>query len=181
MSCSLSPFSPFEQYIPRIRRTRSILNLSLEFEPTSVVRSTGQLEWPNQQPHPRRPLLLHPLYSTPQRYWHLANGNQRIVNTSGAFVPPNRRKDPHLPEFTLRHYSTQPLVCARPSTINRYFHLTPNRQWEDRINYLIGDLGRISRTMNRWNSIKPEQRYMLRPLVPHNLCRSVSTTDIPYR
>lgn len=127
-------------------------------------------------------LLPHPLHSAPQRHWGLAGGHQPIVTTSGAYQPPIRRRDRfHLPEFTLRHYSTQRNVCARPSTVNRFFHLNGNNFWTDKINWLLDDIGRISRSMRRWPSIKPEQRYMLRPMIPANLPRSVSMPDIAPR
>jgi len=129
--------------------------------------------------HPHR--LRHPLYSTPGRYWRVAGGHQRIVSTSGEMLRPNRRdprSDPLLPEWTVRHYSTQRLVCARPSTVNRYYHVTPNRMWEDRINFLLGDIGRIARSMKHWGSITPERRFMLRPLVPTHLPRSGSYCDV---
>ena len=111
--------------------------------------------------------VLYPGTHFSQRHWHLANGRQPIVTVSGAYVPPKtRRTDPFLRTFTLRHSNTQQNICARPSTVNRFSHLNQNNYWSDRLSFLLEDIGRISRSMTNWNSIKPEQRFMLRPLVP---------------
>ena len=64
-----------------------------------------------------------------------------------------------LSHSNVSRFSTQPLVFARPSTVNRYYHVTPNRAWDDRISFLLGDIGRVARSMKRWNAILPERRY----------------------
>jgi hypothetical protein len=109
----------------------------------------------------------------------------------------------------------QRLVCARPSTVNRFYHMNGNNFWTDRINWLLGDIGRsvsilsLQRfpTLPQIFQYQPEHgpmavnqtgakasidldilvivivihRYMLRPMIPSNLPRSVSTPDIAIR
>ncbi|VDN56957.1 unnamed protein product [Dracunculus medinensis] len=110
--------------------------------------------------HHRR-LLLHPLYTHPRRFYHLAGGHQPII-TEKHVLPYLRRPSLPLPGWTLRHYSTLPLIYARPSTVDRYgstAKIYPMDDWTERINNCLDDIGRTARSMNRWTQIKPENRY----------------------
>ncbi|VDK43983.1 unnamed protein product [Anisakis simplex] len=76
------------------------------------------------------------------------------------------------------------MVYARSSTIDRYevsSRVYPMDEWTDRISLCLDDIGRTTRSMKRWNQIKPEKRFMLRPLVPTTLCRSATFIDTPIR
>ncbi|OZC07186.1 hypothetical protein X798_05822 [Onchocerca flexuosa] len=76
-------------------------------------------------------------------------------------LQPTRRPSPPLPGWTLRHYSTQSLAYARPSTVDRYkttSRIYPMDDWTERINNCLDDIGRTARSMDRWKEIKPEQR-----------------------
>jgi hypothetical protein len=177
-----SHLSPLPQYIlPPPTRSRSLADIRRAAAIEELAVAAADPQW--QTPYPyRQPRLLHPLYSEPRRHWHLANGRQPIVTVSAAYVPPKtRRTDPFLRTYTLRHSNTQQLTCARPSTVNRFSHLNQNNYWDDRLSFLLEDIGRISRSMTNWNSIKPERRFMLRTLVPTHLCRSVTEASVPIR
>ncbi|KAK6104996.1 hypothetical protein QQG55_18510 [Brugia pahangi] len=161
------PLYPFPGSIRR-RRSHSYAN----------VHDTYAEEWTRPQP-----LLLHPLYSLPRRFYHLAGGHQPIV-TDKHILPYLRRPSPPLPGWTLRHYSTQSLAYARPSTVDRYrvtSRIYPMDDWTERINNCLDDIGRTARSMSRWKEIKPEQRFMLRPMIPVTLCRSGTFIDTPIR
>uniref|UniRef100_A0A1I7VH87 Lebocin-4 n=1 Tax=Loa loa TaxID=7209 RepID=A0A1I7VH87_LOALO len=95
-----------------------------------------------------------------------------------------RRPSPPLPGWTLRHYSTQSLAYARPSTVDRYkvtSRIYPMDDWTERINNCLDDIGRTARSMSRWKEIKPERRFMLRPMIPVSLCRSGTFIETPMR
>lgn len=140
--------------------------------------------WQQQEASaPRRRPLLHPLYSEPQRYYSLANGHQ-VVATDYPTVRRLRRPQTPWAVWTVRQYSTQPLVCARPQTTNRYevtSRVYPMHEWQERIDHCLNEIGRTARSMSRWNEVKPETRFMLRPMIPVSLCRSVTITEVPIR
>ncbi|CAI3857288.1 Alternative N-terminal open reading frame of ZYX-1 [Caenorhabditis elegans] len=127
--------------------------------------------------------LHHPLYSHPERYYHLANGRQRMHHDVTT-IPHLRRPSRPVPQWTLRHYSTPQHVCVRPATTNRFevtSRIYPMDDWTDRINNCLTEIGRIARTSNNWLSRKPEQRFLLRPLIPTNLVRSATFIETPMR
>jgi hypothetical protein len=166
----MSYLSPLPYYPPpRLARARSWANL--------VIPDTDTTGW---DPRHR---LLHPLHSNPQRYYHLAGGRQRM-HRDVTTIPYLRRPHTPGPMWTVRHSCTQPLVYARPATTNRFeitSRIYPMDEWTDRINVLLTEIGRTARSSISWTSIKPENRFMLRALVPTTLIRSATYIDTPIR
>ncbi|RCN34365.1 hypothetical protein ANCCAN_19795 [Ancylostoma caninum] len=54
-------------------------------------------------------------------------------------------------------------------------------EWTERINDCLTEIGRTARSSISWTSIRPESRFMLRPLIPCTLIRSASYVDVPIR
>lgn len=172
----MSYLSPLPHYPATRDRAR-------DWRSHSVDRELQWTEMDDSHHRLHRHLLLHPLYAQPRRFYSLAGGHQPIVT----WYPARqhlRRPRPPAPVWTVRQYSTQPLVCARPVTTNRYEvtnRIYPMDEWTDRINVCLDEIGRTARSMNRWNEIKPERRFMLRPMVPISLCRSATFINTPIR
>ncbi|KAE9416441.1 hypothetical protein Angca_001842, partial [Angiostrongylus cantonensis] len=105
--------------------------------------------------------LLHPLYSSPLRHYHLAGGRQRR-HQDVTTIPYLRRPTRPGQLWTVRHYSTQPLACARPATTNRYevtSRIYPMDEWQERINDCLTEIGRTARSSISWEAIRPENRF----------------------
>nr|CDJ94630.1 Protein ZYX-1, isoform e [Haemonchus contortus] len=146
----MSYLSPLPHYpTPRLTRARSYVHVPAPFPFDDEV-------W---DPRHR---LLHPLHSFPQRHYHLAAGRQRR-HSDVTTIPYLRRPTKPVPLWTVRHYSTQPLACARPATTNRFevtSRIYPMDEWTDRINDCLTEIGRTARSSISWNAIRPENRFI---------------------
>ncbi|CAD6194052.1 unnamed protein product [Caenorhabditis auriculariae] len=173
---AMSYLSPLPHYsTPRLTRARSWVGVN-------DYALTEAEAWDH------RPRLLHPLYSQPQRYYHLANGRQRM-HQDVTTIPHLRRPIRPAQQWTLRHYSTQPLVYVRPATTNR-FEVTPNQQLSGRDRPNGEKLGQLERHQAREQipsapsgSVHSRQvGHLHRPTDPLNLSRDPqSSTSIQNR
>lgn len=163
----MSYLSPLPHYLQPRGRSRSWAHVL----PAPLEEET----WSDPRLH-----LHHPLH--PERSYHIAGGHQRQFHDVTT-IPSLRRPREPFKAWTLRHYSTQPLVFARPQTVNRFSsdRVYPMDDWTERISLCLDEIGRTTRSMNRWESIRPEQRFLLRPLVPTTLVRSATFVQTPIR
>ncbi|KAK6024852.1 hypothetical protein OSTOST_09270 [Ostertagia ostertagi] len=149
-------------------------------------------------PPPPPPLLLSST-TLPSGGWKAAQSQRRNNNSIPA---PSDKTRPAVDSAALQHAAARLRKTGYYEQIRgdvRDLSMTSGRigderdqrwgTWSQRLELIIGcrcrpcltEIGRTARSSISWNAIRPENRFMLRPLIPTTLIRSATYVEIPIR